>query len=102
MLDKKTAVEGVKMFVLDMDGTFYLGDRLIEGSLDFLEKVKETGRRFVFFTNNSSRIPSFYQKKLEKMNATLPNHKHIQKLIVRETPFEKTATSKIKRYKTGN
>ena len=55
------------MFVLDMDGTFYLGDRLIEGSLDFLEKVKETGRRFVFFTNNSSRIPSFYQKKLEKM-----------------------------------
>ena len=67
MLDKKTAVEGVKMFVLDMDGTFYLGDRLIEGSLDFLEKVKATGRRFVFFTNNSSRIPSFYQKKLEKM-----------------------------------
>ena len=67
MLDKKTAVEGVKMFVLDMDGTFYLGDHLIEGSLDFLEKVKETGRRFVFFTNNSSRIPSFYQKKLEKM-----------------------------------
>ena len=55
------------MFVLDMDGTFYLGDRLIEGSLDFLEKVKETGRRFVFFTNNSSRIPSFYQEKLEKM-----------------------------------
>ena len=67
MLDKKTAVEGVKMFVLDMDGTFYLGDRLIEGSLDFLEKVRATGRRFVFFTNNSSRIPSFYQKKLEKM-----------------------------------
>lgn len=55
------------MFVLDMDGTFYLGDRLIEGSLDFLEKVRATGRRFVFFTNNSSRIPSFYQKKLEKM-----------------------------------
>ncbi len=55
------------MFVLDMDGTFYLGDRLIEGSLEFLQKVKDTGRRFVFFTNNSSRIPSFYQKKLEKM-----------------------------------
>ena len=67
MLDKKTAVEGVKMFVLDMDGTFYLGDRLIPGSLEFLQKVEETGRRFVFFTNNSSRIPSFYQKKLEKM-----------------------------------
>ncbi len=67
MMEKKSAVEGVKMFVLDMDGTFYLGDRIIEGSLEFLEKVKETGRRFVFFTNNSSRIPSFYQKKLAKM-----------------------------------
>lgn len=67
MMDKTAALEGVKLFVLDMDGTFYLGDRLIEGSLEFLEKVKETGRRFVFFTNNSSRIPSFYQKKLAKM-----------------------------------
>ncbi len=41
------------------------------------------------------------QKKLEKMNATLPACKHVQKLVVRETPFEKTATSKIKRYKVG-
>ena len=65
--DKKAALEGVKLFVLDMDGTFYLGDRLIEGSLEFLERVRATGRRFVFFTNNSSRIPSFYQQKLAKM-----------------------------------
>ena len=26
----------VRCFLLDMDGTFYLGDRLIDGSLDFL------------------------------------------------------------------
>ena len=30
----------VKCFLLDMDGTFYLGDRLIEGSLDFLETLR--------------------------------------------------------------
>ncbi len=41
------------------------------------------------------------QKKLEKMNATLPACKHVQKLVVRETPFEKTTTAKIKRYKVG-
>ena len=29
----------IKCFMLDMDGTFYLGDRLLEGSLDFLEKL---------------------------------------------------------------
>lgn len=39
------------------------------------------------------------EKEIQKLNAKLPNHKHIQKLIVRATEFEKTATRKIKRYK---
>ena len=56
-----------KLFVLDMDGTFYLGDRLIPGSLDFIGKLKQTGKRFLFFTNNSSKISSFYKQKLESM-----------------------------------
>ena len=29
----------VRCFLLDMDGTFYLGDRLIDGSLDFLSAL---------------------------------------------------------------
>lgn len=56
-----------KLFVLDMDGTFYLGDRLIEGSLEFLRKLGEVGRDFVFFTNNSSKTRSFYKNKLAGM-----------------------------------
>lgn len=56
-----------KLFVLDMDGTFYLGDRMIEGSLGFLEKLGATGREFLFFTNNSSRNGAFYKKKLAGM-----------------------------------
>ncbi len=71
MLQKQEALQDVELFVLDMDGTFYLGDRLIEGSLEFLQKVKESGRRFVFFTNNSSRIPSFYQQKLARMGCAV-------------------------------
>ena len=67
MLQKQKALQEVELFVLDMDGTFYLGNRLIEGSLEFIRKVRESGRRFIFFTNNSSRVPSFYQKKLEGM-----------------------------------
>jgi long-chain acyl-CoA synthetase len=41
------------------------------------------------------------QKRIDKMNKGLPNHKHVQRLKVRDTEFEKTATRKIKRYKTG-
>ena len=60
-----------KLFVLDMDGTFYLGERLINGSLEFLEKLKATGREFLFFTNNSSRTSAFYQKKLAGMGCNV-------------------------------
>ena len=57
----------VKCFLLDMDGTLYLGDTLIEGSLDFLAALERTGRTARFLTNNSSKSASVYTKKLEKM-----------------------------------
>ena len=60
-------LKNIRLFVLDMDGTFYLGDNMIEGALDFVKKVKETGRDFVFFTNNSSKNGSMYIEKLERM-----------------------------------
>ena len=50
----KTQLERLKkirVFVLDMDGTIYLGDSLFPFTKDFLQKVKETGRDFCFFTN---------------------------------------------------
>lgn len=66
-LNKEEALKNVKLFVLDMDGTVYLSNDLIDGSLDFIHKVRETGRDWVFFTNNASKIPRFYQEKLRKM-----------------------------------
>lgn len=66
-LPKDQALKNISLFVLDMDGTFYLSDDIIDGAMDFIDKLKETGREFLFFTNNASRISSFYQKKLAKM-----------------------------------
>ena len=66
-LPKEHAQDDVRMFVLDMDGTFYLGDQIIEGALDFIRRVEETGRDYLFFTNNASRISSFYKEKLARM-----------------------------------
>lgn len=66
-LPKDQALKDVSLFVLDMDGTFYISDDIIEGSMDFINKLKATGREFLFFTNNASRISSYYQKKLAKM-----------------------------------
>ena len=60
-------LQDVKLFLLDMDGTFYLGDRLIEGSLEFIERVRATGRDFLFLTNNSSHNAAFYVERLRRM-----------------------------------
>ena len=40
----RAKLSGIRCFLLDMDGTFYLGDRIIEGSMEFLQKVEQTGR----------------------------------------------------------
>ena len=61
------ALSDVKCFLLDMDGTFYLGGQLIEGSLDFIKRVQETERDFMFLTNNSSHNAAFYVQKLAGM-----------------------------------
>ena len=66
--DKKEFLKQIELFVLDMDGTFYLGDRILEGSLEFLKKVEEAGKQYIFFTNNSSKSPENYIKKLAGMN----------------------------------
>ena len=60
-------LKDIKCFLLDMDGTFYLGGQLIEGSLEFIDRVLATGRDFMFLTNNSSHNANFYVQKLAKM-----------------------------------
>ena len=60
-------IADVRCFLLDMDGTFYLGGELIEGSLDFIDRVLATGRNYMFLTNNSSHNASFYVEKLRRM-----------------------------------
>ncbi|SHF85958.1 4-nitrophenyl phosphatase [Caldanaerobius fijiensis DSM 17918] len=64
------SLKDIKCFLLDMDGTFYLGDKLIPGALDFLHYLKITGRTYLFLTNNSSKDRAFYTAKLKKMGVS--------------------------------
>lgn len=54
-----------KLFLLDMDGTIYLDDRLFDGTLEFLNYVKSIDGKYVFLTNNSSKSVDKYIEKLE-------------------------------------
>lgn len=65
-MDKKTCITETELFVLDMDGTVYLGNELIEGAKECIENMAKK-KNYVFFTNNSSKSPKLYIEKLEKM-----------------------------------
>ena len=56
-----------RVFLLDMDGTFYLGDRILPGSLQFIEILEKEGKKYLFFTNNSSKNARVYVDKLRGM-----------------------------------
>ena len=60
-------IKDKKLFLLDMDGTLYLGERLFDKVNDFLSLVKKRGGRYMFLTNNSSRSADAYVEKLGKL-----------------------------------
>ena len=42
-MDRKKLLEETELFVLDMDGTFYLDTQILDGSLEFLRQVERLG-----------------------------------------------------------
>ncbi len=56
-----------RLFVLDMDGTIYLGTKPIDGAIDFCQRIVKSGRKLMYFTNNASRNPDDYVTKLNKL-----------------------------------
>ena len=61
-------IDKIKLFVLDMDGTIYLEDQLFPFTKKVLEAIKNSGRDYCFFTNNSSKSKQSYLTKLEKLD----------------------------------
>ena len=56
-----------KLFLFDMDGTLYLGDRLYNFTSELLEKIKKSGGKYMLMTNNSSKSICDYVKKLDRL-----------------------------------
>jgi len=60
-------IKDIKLFLFDMDGTLYLGDRLYDFTLELLDTIKKSGGKYMFMTNNSSRSVADYIKKLDRL-----------------------------------
>ncbi|MBP72588.1 MAG: HAD family hydrolase [Euryarchaeota archaeon] len=61
------SLDGITAVFLDLDGTIYLGDGLIEGASQFLDRLEQHGIRRFFLSNNSSKSVSQYLEKLRGM-----------------------------------
>jgi HAD superfamily hydrolase (TIGR01457 family) len=57
----------VRGFLLDMDGTLYLGERLLPGAPRLIETLQARGLRYLFLTNNSSKDSRQYADKLARL-----------------------------------
>lgn len=66
-MNQNELLQSINLFLFDMDGTLYLGDRLYDFTDRLLETIKKTGRRYLFMTNNSSKSVEDYVKKLAKL-----------------------------------
>lgn len=60
-------LSNIKHYMLDMDGTIYLENQLIDGALEFLKHLSSCGKDYVFLTNNSSKNPKNYIAKLAEL-----------------------------------
>ena len=56
-----------ELFLLDMDGTLYLGDEIIEGAISFVKTLQDTGKQFLYLTNNSSRAGMDYVARMRDL-----------------------------------
>lgn len=63
----RALVRRTRVFLLDLDGTVYIGDEPIGPMARTLAAVRSSGRKLVFCTNNSSKSAQAYARKLKKL-----------------------------------
>lgn len=56
-----------KLFLFDIDGTVSVGTKFIEGAKELLEYISQSGRKYIFITNNSTKSVSDYILKFSQM-----------------------------------
>ncbi|MBE6982697.1 MAG: HAD-IIA family hydrolase [Ruminococcaceae bacterium] len=60
-------LKNIKLYLFDMDGTLYLGQQLYDFTKELLRNIRDSGKKYLFVTNNSSKSVNDYIKKLKDM-----------------------------------
>ena len=51
----RQSLQEIKGYLIDLDGTLYVGDRLIDGARDFVHRLRDRKIPHAFVTNITSR-----------------------------------------------
>jgi NagD protein len=62
-------------FIIDMDGVIYHGNKLLPGTKEFVQWLKDNDKKFVFLTNSSEKTPEELQVKLKRMGIEVDTDK---------------------------
>ncbi|MGN6791708.1 MAG: HAD-IIA family hydrolase [Streptosporangiaceae bacterium] len=69
-------------YVVDLDGTVYLGDEPLPGAVDALASIRAAGSRVVFLTNNPLRSAASYAERLEGLDIQADEREVVTPLAV--------------------
>ena len=74
-MKKAEILKKIKCFLVDMDGTIFIEDRLLPGAKAWVELLNEKALDYFFLTNNSSRSRLEYVEKLKGLGLVVPEEK---------------------------
>jgi HAD superfamily hydrolase (TIGR01450 family) len=69
-------------YVVDLDGTVYLGDQPLPGAVQTLGRIREAGSRLVFLTNNPLRSAASYAELLRGLGVQADEREVVTPLSV--------------------
>ncbi|HOM96466.1 MAG: HAD-IIA family hydrolase [Candidatus Methanofastidiosa archaeon] len=70
-------MKDINYIFMDIDGVLYRGNRPINGAREFVNYLIEQNIKFICVTNNSSKSPADYSKKLKNMNINIQENEII-------------------------
>lgn len=68
-------IQNTACFLFDLDGTVYLGDKLLPGAEELFSYLDRISRPYYFLTNNSSRSRADYSTRLGNYGLDIPDEK---------------------------
>ena len=55
-----------KGYLIDLDGTMFNGNEVIDGAINFIDRLNVSGIPYLFLTNNATRHPEEILQKFQE------------------------------------